>query len=158
MCHHIVPDSVTSYLSGLCQQLEPYFLNVQPARHSPLVTCTLKGCRLQGVATKRKRALTFSDLNLVYNDLKDSSSHDDKLFLAMLLTGFFALMRIGELSYPNDKQLRNWKKITKRSTVVINDNQYEFFLPSHKADPLFEGNHVIIKREQYCDLNPLSIF
>jgi hypothetical protein len=93
ICHHISPDSVSSYLSGLCQQLEPYFPDVRPSRHSTLVERTLKGCRcLKGVATKRKRALTFADLELVHNHLKDSTSHDDRLFLAMLTTGFFALM------------------------------------------------------------------
>ena len=45
MCHHIKPDSVSSYLSGLCQQLEPYFPDVRPSRHSILVERTLKGCR-----------------------------------------------------------------------------------------------------------------
>ena len=67
-------------------------------------------------------------------------------------------MRLSELSFPNDKKLRNWKKVTKRSTVTISDDQYEFFLPAHKADPFFEGNHVIVKKKQFNDINPLSIF
>ena len=159
MCHHIVPDSVSSYLSGLCQQLEPYFPNIRAARHTPLVERTLKGCRrLRGVATKRKRALTFSDLELVVNTLQNSHSHDDLLFIAMLLTGFFALMRLGELSFPNDRQLQNWRKVTKRSSVKLTDDQFEFHLPSHKADPFFERNHIIVKRQQYCNIDPLSFF
>ena len=159
MCHHLVPDSVSSYLSGLCQQLEPYFPDVRPSRHSLLVERTLKGCRrLRGVATKRKRALTFDDLKLVNNTLSNSTSHDDRLFLAMLFTGFFSLMRLGELSFPNDKQLQNWRKVTKRSSAIIKDDQYEFDLPSHKADPFFQGNHIIVKKQQYCDIDPLSTF
>ena len=147
MCHHIAPDSVSSYLSGLCQQLEPYFPDVCPTQHSPLVKQTLKGCRhLKGVATKRKHALAFSDLKLVSNDLKNSHSHDDLLFLCMLLTGFFALMRFGELSFPNDKKLRNWQKVTKRSFIVVSNEQYKFHLPLHKADPFFKGNHIIIRK------------
>ena len=123
MCHHLVSDTVSSYLSGLCQQLEPYFPNVRPARHSPLVERTLKGCRrIRGVAAKRKRALTFDDLNLVHTSLSNSTLHDNRLFLAMLLTGFFSLMRLGELSFPNNKQLQNWRKVTKRSTAVITEN------------------------------------
>lgn len=159
MCHHLVPDTVSSYLSGLCQQLEPYFPNVRPARHSPLVERTLKGCRrIRGVAAKRKRALTFDDLNLVHTSLSNSTLHDDRLFLAMLLTGFFSLMRLGELSFPNDKQLQNWRKVTKRSTAVITEDQYEFHLPCHKADPFFEGNRIIVKKQQHCNINPLSAF
>jgi hypothetical protein len=160
MCFHLRPDTVSSYLSGLCQQLEPYFPNVRSSRLSPLVERTLKGCRrLKGVAINRKRALTFSDLQLVFDTLSRSNSYDDHLFLAMLFTGFFALMRLGEISFPNDKKLRNWRKVTKRSSVVIIPNeQYEFHLPAHKADPFFEGNHIIIKKQQYCNLDPLSVF
>ena len=43
MSHHINPHSVTGYLSGICQQLEPHFPNVCQA-HSCLVNKTLKGC------------------------------------------------------------------------------------------------------------------
>jgi hypothetical protein len=159
MAHHINPRSVVSYLSGISQQLEPYFPGVREARKSPLVERTLKGCqRLKGVATKRKRALAISDLLHVVNDLKSSTQHDDLLFLAILLTGFFALMRLGELVFPDDKQLQNWRKISKRSSAIISDDQYEFHLPSHKADRFFEGNRIIIKKAQFCNLNPLNIF
>ena len=159
MSHHIDPKSVSNYLSGICQQLEPYFANVRSARLSPLVDRTMKGClRLKSSPVKWKRALTFGDLQKVVNDLDGSTLHDDLLFKAMLLTGFFALMRLGELTFPDEFRLRNWKKISKRSTVVISTNQYEFLLPAHKADPFFEGNRIIVKKEQHCSLNPLSVF
>lgn len=159
MSHHIEPRSVSTYLSGICQQLEPYFPDVRSARRSPLVERTMKGClRLRSKATKRKRALTIADLSKVITDLENSSNHDDLLFMAMLLTGFFALMRLGELTFPNDKNLRNWKKISKRSFVFLTDEQYKFHLPSHKADRFFEGNRIIVKKKQYCNLNPLAVF
>ena len=159
MSHHIDPQSVLNYLSGICQQLEPYFCNVRPARRSPLVERTMKGClRLKGTPTKRKRALTFDDLRKVLNELSNSTLHDDLLFKAMLITGFFALMRLGELTFPNETRLRNWKKITKRSTVIVTSEQYEFLLPAHKADRFFEGNRIIVKKVPYCDINPLSVF
>lgn len=159
MSHHIEPRSVTSYLSGLCQQLEPYFPDVRASRHTPLVVRTMRGClRLWSSPTKRKRALTFDDLYQVLNHLSTSSSHDDLLFQSMLLTGFFALMRLGELAFPNEIRLRNWKKISKRSTVVVTNDQYQFDLPSHKADRFFEGNRIIVKSQQYCDINPVLMF
>ena len=160
MSHHINPKSVSAYLSGICQQLESYFPNVHASRHMPLVDRTLKGClRLRGSAVTRKRALTFTDLQLVLSDLSSSNHHDDLLFKkSMLLTGFFALMRLGELTFPNNIKLRNWKKISKRSSVVLSMNQYQFHLPGHKADQFFEGNTIIIKQKQYCGINPLSIF
>ena len=159
MSHHINPRSVSAYLSGICQQLKPYFPNVRASRHTPLVDRTMKGClRLRGSAITRKRALTFTDLKLVLADLSSSIQHDDLLFKSMLITGFFALMCLGELTFPNDIKLRNWKKISKRSSVILSTDQYQFHLPGHKADQFFEGNTIIIKQNQYCDINPLSIF
>lgn len=159
MSHHIDPKSVLNYLSGICQQLEPYFCNVRSARLSPLVERTMKGCmRLKGTATKRKRALTFEDLQKVLRELATSNLHDDLLFQAMLITGFFALMRLGELTFPDEVHLRNWKKVTRRSSLVVTSEQYEFLLPAHKADRFFEGNRIIVKKVPYCDIDPLSVF
>jgi hypothetical protein len=159
MSHHIRPSSVTSYLSGICQQLKLYFPNICSAHNSSLVDRTIKGCmRLKETPIKRKRALTFSDFKKVITDLSQSQKLDDLLFMAMLLTGFFALMQLGELCFPNDVKLRNWKKISKCSSVIISDDQYEFHLPAHKADCFFEGNRIIVKKQQYCDINPLSVF
>ena len=76
----------------------------------------------------------------------------------MLITGFFALMRLGELTFPDETRLCNWRKLTKHSSVQVSADQYEFLLPAHKADPFFEGNHIIIKKVPYSAIDPLSIF
>ena len=159
MCHHIKPDSVNTYLSGICQQLEPYFPSVRETRKSMICKQTLHGCqRLRGVPTKRKRALTMHDLQTVIDHYSASPSHDDLLFICQLLTGgFFALMRLGELTIPDDKKLFNHRKITLRTSVSISDDNYKFFLPSHKADKFFEGNTVIVQRHA-TSIDPWSFF
>jgi hypothetical protein len=158
MCYHIKPDSVDSYLSGICQQLEPYFPSIRDIRKSMLCKRTLTGCkRLRGVPTKRKRALTMDDLLRVVNHYSSSQSHNDLLFVSQLLTGFFALMRLGELTVSDDKSLIDHRKITSRTSVSVSDNDYRFFLPSHKADRTFEGNTVIIQRH-HVSIDPLAIF
>jgi hypothetical protein len=158
MCHHIKPSSVDSYLSGICQQLEPYFPTIRDTRKSMLCRRTLEGCkRLRGVPTKRKRALSMDDLQHVVNHYSDSQHHDDLLFVAQLLTGFFALMRLGELVVSDDKTIIDPKKITARTSVSFSDNDYRFFLPSHKADRFFEGNTIIIQKHNLA-INPLSHF
>ena len=158
MSHHINPRSVNSYLSGICQQLEALYPNVCHARKSPMVQRTLKGClRLKGTPTSRKRALTLDDLGDVINHYQTSTFHDDLLFVAMLVTGFFALMRLGELTFPNNPALRDWRKVIQRSSVVITDDHYEFFLPAHKADRFFEGNKIVVMAKQFCH-QPLRHF
>ena len=158
MSHHINPRSVNSYLSGICQQLEALYPNVRHAHKSPMVQHTLKGClRLKGTPTSRKRALTLDDLGDVINHYQTSTFHDDLLFVAMLVTGFFALMHLGELTFPNDPALRDWRKVIRRSSVVITDDHYEFFLPAHKADRFFEGNKIVVMAKQFCH-QPLRHF
>jgi hypothetical protein len=158
MCHHIQPDSVDSYLSGICQQLEPFFPDIRANRRSELVARTLQGCmRLRNTPANRKRALTLDDLAVVLKFYQSSQDLDDNLFVAMLLTGFFGLMRLGELVFPDDKRLRNWRKVIGRTSVRITSDFYSFLLPAHKADQFFEGNRVIIRVQQF-GLNPLSHF
>ena len=158
MCHHINPRSVNTYLSGISQQLEANFPAVKEARNSTLVRRTWQGCmRMKGVATVRKRALTTDDLNLVIARCHMSTNHDDLLFLAMLLTGFFGLLRLGEMTFPDDTSLRNWKKVTRRNTVKVTIQHYEFLLPGHKADRFFEGNKIIIPSRRF-GVYPLQFF
>ena len=159
MCNHISPKSVNSYLSGIVQQLEGDFPGVRAARNSRLVAKTLAGCmRMHGQATKRKDALTLEDLDIVIKHYEHSTKHDDRLFVAMLVTGFFALMRLGELTFSDDEKLHNWKKIIRRSSVLIHgSSHYEFLLPAHKADKFFEGNKTVVRAQQYRH-NPLLHF
>ena len=150
MCHHIKPTSVTTYLSGICQQLEPYFPQVRSARNSALVHRTLQGCRrLSATPTTHKRALTLDNLETVVNALTDSPDYDDQLFLAQLLTGFFALFRLGEMTYPDDPELHDPQKVTKRNSVCVSDDAFQMFLPGHKANRSFEGNIVIIRKNHH---------
>ena len=112
---------------------------------------------MRGTPTKRKRALTLDNPQRVIDLYSSSTDHDDLLFLAIILTGFFALMRLGELTFPDDKSIRDWRKVTKRSTVQVNNEFYEFHLPHHKADRYFEGNRIIVTAKQFHH-NPLTHF
>ena len=58
-------------------------------------------------------------------------------------------MRLGELTFPDDKSLREWRKVTLRNSVRCTNEFYEFHLPSHKADAFFEGNRVIVRKDQF---------
>ena len=150
MSHHINPRSVNTYLSGISQQLETYFPTVKEARNSTLVRRTYQCCmRMRGTATVCKRALTVDDLQFVINHYLTSTLHDDLLFVAMIITGFFGLLRLGEMTFPDDPSLHNWKKVTRRNTVVIKEGLYEFTLPGHKADRYFEGNRIIIPAHHF---------
>ena len=142
MSYYIKPSSVNSYLSGICQQLEHFFPDVHKHQKSLLVHHTLNGCKqLHISSTKWKQVLMCNDLHLVMSHYRCSTLHDDLLFIAQLLTGFFALLQLGELTFPDDVHLHNPSKITKWSPVTIDENSFTFFLPSHIGNRFFWRKH-----------------
>ena len=159
MSRHISPKSVSTYLSGICQQLEPFFPEVRQIRHSKLVRKTLQGClKMYSLPARRKEPLAVHHLQSIVSSFESQvPSHDDLLFLSMLITGFSALLRLGELSFPDDTSIRDWRKITRRASVWMTDDQYQFTLPFHKADRLFTGNEVLVQQTTRL-LNPIFHF
>ncbi|KAJ3882197.1 hypothetical protein F5051DRAFT_309257, partial [Lentinula edodes] len=145
MSHHISPNSVDSYLSGITNQLEPYFPHVREARKSPLVSRTLKGCkRLRGKPVTRKLPFSRTQIQLAIDRISPSSSFDNLLWTVMLATGFYGLLRLAEMTMKDNPQLRNPRKYTRRLSAQISDNFYSFLLLTHKADTTFQGNRVLI--------------
>ena len=95
---HIEPRLVNSYLSGICRQLEPFFPDIHHNRKSILVSRTMAGCmRRFGSPTNRKSPLSHANLLFVVESLPSPPSHDELLFVALLLTAFHALLRLGEI-------------------------------------------------------------
>jgi hypothetical protein len=88
MCHHIKPSSVNAYLSGICNQLEPFYPHAQPNHHHQPVAWTLRGCKkLHTVATTHKCPLHYAELCSLQDQYMLSSDHDDLLFFVTLLVG-----------------------------------------------------------------------
>lgn len=58
-------------------------------------------------------------------------------------------MRLGDLIFPDDGSITDWRKVIRRSSVVLHPDRYEFTLPAHKADHQFEGNRILVCGEQF---------
>ena len=152
MAHHIKPKSVSSYLSGICNQLEPFFPDVRSHRRHWLVTKTLIGCRkMLPSSTTQKRPISRTELTDVAQRYAASTSFDNTLFLAILLTRFHGLLRLGELTWPDNSNLRDYRKVIMRSTVQVYPKSFQFTLRGHKADRLFEGSHILIQSTELGD-------
>ena len=157
MCHHINPKSVDNYLSGVCSNLEGYFPHVCASHNSALVSRTLAGCKqLYGCPAHCKRVLTQDDLLTVFNNLSNSHSHDDLLFLTQLLSGFNALLCLGELVWPDKIAHRSYCKLSLRTSVCHYPGAYSFTIPTSKTNRIFEGHHVII--QDHTAPHPLEPF
>jgi hypothetical protein len=142
---HINPKSVESYLSGICNNLKPFFPEIRANRASALIKCTLKGAlHHHSHATTRKSPLAAAQLQSITTDLINSLNHDDMLFLSMLNTGFPGLLRLGEIAVSDNPHLRNFRKVILRSSLVWVEADFEFLLPAHKTDTTFEANRVHI--------------
>ena len=111
--HFISPNSVDSYLSGIINQLKPYYPDVHKQQESLLVKCTLKGAwRLCSKGVHCKKPLSVHDLETMQAHLAGSTSFNNLLFKAQLNTGFVGLLQLGELVKNNKPALWDWKKIT----------------------------------------------
>jgi len=147
MSHHISPRSITTYLSGIVQQLEPFYPDIRTIRNSKLIQRTLQGCmKVHARPTRRKLPLTLSDISAVALHYHQQPAHDDLLFLAILITGFFALLHLGEMVFPDDTSIRDWRKISCWRTVSLSPDRFTFQLPFHKADHFFAGNEILVTR------------
>ncbi len=126
LSHHISPCSIGTYLSSIVPQLEPYFPGTCTIQNSKLVQQTLQGClRLHAMPTRQKRVLTIANLQLIlHSDF--FPSHDDLLFHAMVLTGFFALLWLSEMAFPDDSNIQDWRRDTPCQSLTIGMNS-----PSH---------------------------
>jgi hypothetical protein len=158
MCHHIKPQSVQSYLSGICSQLEPFFPAVRDIHKHPLVTKTLAGCKkFRAVGASCKLPLSRSDLATVSLFYQQSPVFDDCLFVTLLLIAFHALLRLGELVWPDKHALQDYRKVILRHSVNVQSSAFTFHLPGHKADRFFEGNVVMVHKTNTPD-DPFAPF
>jgi hypothetical protein len=109
---HINPRSVESYLSGICNNLKPFFPQIRSNHAAALVKRTLKGAlRRHGHPTKCKVPLTTTLLLSISTTLQNSRDHDNMLFLSMLNMGFPGLLRLGEMSVSDNLQLWDFRKV-----------------------------------------------
>lgn len=81
--------------------------------------------------------------------MPDATDHDELLFIALLLTGFYGLLCLGELCQPDSIHLWDDCKTTKYLSTRIFHNRYKFLLPAHKTDAFFEGNKIVILKSAH---------
>jgi hypothetical protein len=100
--------------------------------------------KLKSKPIRRKEALTIADLCFLDEKYRHKQSHDDLLFVALIFSGFFGLLRLGDMTFPDNPNIREWRKISRRSSLLVERSQISFLLPTHKGDNFFEGNKVLI--------------
>ena len=144
MSHYIKLSSINFYLSGICYELQFIFPDVCTAQCDPFVVRTLTGCKhLYNMPIVRKALLTAKHLcHTVATFLL--ISHDNMLFVILLVSGFLALHCLGELVSPNCVNLCNWCKIIICFPAFLSLDSYSYTLLSYKADHFFQSSQILM--------------
>ena len=82
-------------------------------------------------------------------------SYDDLCWLAQLFSGFFGLLRLGELVWSDSGT--GYSHLSSRSSVSIGDSFFSFIVPSRKSDLFHEGDTIRITWSVLPD-DPYSLF
>ncbi len=161
MSHFIKPTSVKSYLSGICAKLEPFYPDIHSIHSSKLINCTLTSCtKLYGSPARRKRALTKSNLLLIICSAPHCATHDDLLFLTIVLVRWHCLLHLGELVDHDSTSLWDFHKSINHLSVKFVDlpcPHVLFFLPMHKANCFFKGLTIVFEK-CLLHLDPVHFF
>jgi hypothetical protein len=102
-------------------------------------SASLLGC-------EKPKPVVTADLQLVIEHIGLSNIHDDKLFLAIHLIGFYGLLYPGELTIPDTVNLHDHQKLSLQHSLTTMPSQHSSFLLSHKADRFFKANTIIIQK------------
>ncbi|KAJ7504018.1 hypothetical protein B0H11DRAFT_1905899 [Mycena galericulata] len=81
------------------------------------------------------------EVSFGWDEISRSSDYDDCLFLALLLNGFHAPLRLGERKYPDEVKLG----CAKSATASYIQGAYSYMLSGHKADGFVDGNKILKK-------------
>ncbi|KIJ29340.1 hypothetical protein M422DRAFT_144845, partial [Sphaerobolus stellatus SS14] len=65
------------------------------------------------------------------------------------------LLRLGELTFPENIRKHSSKKLTLRHTLNVQGTRFSFTLPFHKADRFFAENTVMIEVLPMSPIDPL---
>ncbi|KAF9230502.1 putative retroelement protein [Melanogaster broomeanus] len=149
-CAFIQPDSVDTYLSGICSCLENDFPHVRSVHKHPTVAKTLAGCKKRGRReVVRKLPLTVEDITRTCAQTVPDSSHDALLFAALLSTGFHALLHLGELVWPDTVSLQSYRKVILRRSFTPLSGSYSVLLPTHKSSRVGTGHSLLVADQTY---------
>lgn len=138
---------IDKILSGLANHFKGRMDHWDKIRSHYSVLTALKGAaRLSTKITKRSPPLLPSHLSsFLAAAIAPNSTHDDLLACFMATVGFGALLRLGEMVEPPRKEDRDPRKYVKRDSArFVNDDEFHFHLPYHKADRLYRGSAVVI--------------
>lgn len=142
---------VPAILSGLAYFMVVEMKGWEEIRNNPLVIRSITSIRKNRIKpVNRAIPLELDRLDYVMQGVTSgltNAGFDGLLFASMLSTGFFGIMRLGELVVDSKMSAKDvGRKVIRRDSVVLDSQKFEFHLPYHKGDRFFKGSTVSIKK------------
>lgn len=140
-------DGIDKILSGLSHHFKGRVVGWDAIHSHHDVRRALQGAaRLSTKIIKRSPPLLPQHLSsLLEVALAPEATHDDLLVSFIATVGFGALLRLGEMVEPPNRKDRDERKYVKRnSAFFVNNDEFHFRLPYHKADRTYRGSDVVI--------------
>lgn len=166
LCHfisetsrEIKPTSANAYLSGISYHFSESYPEIKNIRMSTKLKNTIKGCQKTfSTPTKRAEAFSMQDIKIAMDFFCES--FDDLVFNTIIALGFNGLHRLGELVEPDRIELRDDRKVIKRWSLKIEEDEsyFQYSLPFSKTDSLFDGTTVIIPARPTSSVCPVKTF
>lgn len=166
LCHfisetsrEIKPTSANAYLSGISYHFSESYPEIKTIRMSSKLKNTVKGCqKTLATPTKRAEALTMLDIKIASDFFCES--FDDLVFNSILALGFNGLHRLGELVEPDRLHLRDDRKVIKRWSLKIEEDEsfFQYTLPYSKTDSHSDGTTVVIPARPASSICPVKTF
>ena len=161
LCQYIAYSSLfmasaPKYLTGAQFFLSEFFPDFEKNRKHPAVIRTILGARkVRADPIRRKLPLRIFHLRLFTLKATLSNDYDDLLLATLVSCGFYGCHRLGELVQPNDKSLRDWRKIIKRGSLLFSKDLVRYRLPYNKSDRFFKGYDIWLSNQEFAD--PVSL-
>ncbi|KAF8988882.1 hypothetical protein BDQ17DRAFT_1257433, partial [Cyathus striatus] len=106
MSHYVKSSSISTYLSSIVHELEPFYPNVRDTQNSPLV----QHCSTRIVFVERIPPSQYppphSLLLFICTSFQSSLNHD-LLCITILVTAFYGLLCLGEFVLPDNASIQD---------------------------------------------------
>ena len=144
--------SAPKYLTGVRHFLSDLYPDFDTNCAHPLVTATIRGSKkIHADPVCRKLSLCPAHLQTFLHIAHGSQSYDDLLFATILSCLFYACHHSGKLVQKNSKDLFNWRKIIKCSSLTFPPGQAQYHLPYQKGDPFYRGTDILFSHQEVAD-------
>lgn len=138
-------------ITGISRSLHLHLSNWAEMRNSFQIRSMLRAARRhRPVVTRQASPLKTNHLLLI----PEPVSYNEHLFKAMILVGFFGLLRLGDFCWPDYAPDRDWRDVPLRRRVERTMDSISFVTPRTKTDFFYASSTILLLENSDPLLDP----